>query len=352
MKMAVLGAGSWGTAFSGHLAKCSHQVLLWGRNEKFMEKLSQERKNQKYLPQIKIPEQVEFTPDLERLEEFGEVVFIAVPSEAVEQVMKKVKRALSPERLKGITWVSLTKGIKFGEGDHLLTLITTMTDIIRDVIGVDKRILVLSGPSHAEEVGREIPTSVILTGLRTAPAGRKSSYEKAKLLRGEISNSYFRVYTRTTPQAVEVCAGVKNPIAIGAGIARGLGKYGDNTLASLVSRGTKEIADLVGALGLNREPVYGLAGNGDLIATCNSEHSRNQRYGFAIGGGKRVKPGTIDGMVVEGYYAAKQIELIKRDLGIEMPICEQVYQVLYNDKNPRMAIEELMRRDYKEERIL
>lgn len=340
MKAIVLGAGSWGTAFSRHLVNCGHQVLLWGRNEEFMNKLAEKRENEKYLPGVKIPEEVEFTSDLRVLEDDGEVAFITVPSEAMTGLMEKVSDIFSPRKIRDITWVSLTKGLKFEKED----LILTMSDVIKNVLGSKATVLALSGPSHAEEVAKGIFTTVVLAGQKNT-----RSYELARSLRKKVSNTNFRVYSSKALREVEICGGVKNPIAIGAGIARGLGKYGDNTLTSLVSRGTKEIADFLDALGLKREPAYGLAGNGDLIATCNSRFSRNQRYGLAIGKGKQVQSGKIDGMVVEGYYTVTHIELVKGELEVEMPICEQVYQVVHNDKNPELATRELMNRAYKEE---
>lgn len=340
MKTIVLGAGSWGTAFSRHLANCGHQVLLWGRREEFMDKLANRRENEEYLSGVRIPEEVEFTSDLRSLEKEGEAVFIAVPSAALARLMGRVNDTLSAERIEEITWVSLTKGLKFGKGD----LILTMSDVVENALGSEATVLALSGPSHAEEVAKGIFTTVVLAGQRGS-----SSYKQARSLSKEISNSEFRVYTRGGLREVEICGGVKNPVAIGAGIARGLGKYGDNTLASLVSRGTKEIADFLDALGLRREPAFGLAGNGDLIATCNSRFSRNQKYGLAIGKGEQVQPGRIDGMVVEGYYTVTEIEQIKQGLDLEMPICEQVYQVVHNDKDPELATSELMNRAYKEE---
>ncbi len=326
--VSVIGAGSWGTAIAKLLCTNGHKVTLWSYREEEVCSLIEKRENLSKLPGVKLPEEIIFTADLEAAVWDKEMCVMAVPSTAVRSTAKK----MAPYAKPGQIVVNLAKGI---EESTLMIL----TDIIeQEIPGVQAT--VLSGPSHAEEVGREIPT--------TAVAGAKKK-ETAEFMQNIFMNQRFRVYTSPDMLGIELGGALKNVIALAAGVADGLG-CGDNTKAALITRGIAEMSRLGVAMGGHIETFNGLAGIGDLIVTCASRHSRNRKAGFLIGQGKSMQEAMDEvKMVVEGVYSAKAAMKLAKKYQVDMPIVEEVNQVLFEGKSAREAMGELMLRDKKTE---
>ena len=327
--VSVIGAGSWGTAIAKLLCTNGHKVTLWSYREEEVRSLIEKRENLSKLPGVKLPEEIIFTADLEAAVRDKEMCVMAVPSTAVRSTAKK----MAPYAKPGQIVVNLAKGI---EESTLMIL----TDIIeQEIPGVQAT--VLSGPSHAEEVGREIPT--------TAVAGAKKK-ETAEFMQNIFMNQRFRVYTSDDKIGTEICAALKNIIALCAGCCDGMG-CGDNTKALLMTRGLAEMARLGVALGGRKDSFTGLAGVGDLIVTCCSMHSRNRRCGILIGQGKPVDEAVKEiGAVVEGYYAANNARALAQKAGVEMPIAQAAYEVLYEGRDVHAVITDLMQRAKRSER--
>ena len=327
MKIAVLGSGGWGTALALVLLENGHDVTLWSYTEEESAVLRQTGENP-MLKGVALPKELKLTSDLACVKGCGAVV-LATPSFAVRTTAKDAASLLEP----GAVLVSVSKGI---EKDTSLTL----TDAIEQEVGDAHPIVALSGPSHAEEVGRHIPTVVV------SASKDRSAAEQVQDL---FMNERFRVYASDDVVGVELGAALKNVIALCAGISDGMG-YGDNTKAALMTRGLTEIARLGVAMGGRRETFAGLSGVGDLIVTCTSMHSRNRRCGILIGKGTPTQQAVKEiGAVVEGYYAAANARTLARKVGVEMPITEAAYQVLYEGKDPRQVIVDLMTRERKHE---
>ena len=327
MKISVLGSGGWGTALALVLLENGHDVTLWSYTQEECDVLRETGENP-MLKGVPLPETLKRTADLACVEGCGAVV-LATPSFAVRTTARAAAPLLSPETV----LVSVSKGI---EKDTSLTL----TQAIAQEIGEAHPIVALSGPSHAEEVGRHVPT-VVVSASRSRAA--------AELVQDLFMNGRFRVYASDDVVGVELGAALKNVIALCAGICDGLG-FGDNTKAALMTRGLTEIARLGVAMGGRKETFAGLSGVGDLIVTCTSMHSRNRRCGILIGQGVPVEEAVKQiGGVVEGYYAAATAKALADKTGVEMPITEAAWQVLYRGKDPRVVIRELMTRDRKHE---
>ena len=327
MKIAVMGSGGWGTALALVLLENGHDVTLWSYAEEESRVLRETRENP-MLKGVPLPETLALTSDM-ACAKGCKVVILATPSFAI----RTTARALSPLLDEGAVLVCVSKGI---EKDTSLTL----TDAIEEEAGASHPIVALCGPSHAEEVGRGVPTTVV-----SASRDR----EAAELVQDLFMNRRFRVYASDDVVGVELGAALKNVIALCAGISDGMG-FGDNTKAALMTRGLTEIARLGVALGGRQETFAGLSGVGDLIVTCTSMHSRNRRAGILIGQGMDPQQAVKEiGMVVEGYYAAATARALAQKVGVEMPITEAAYQVLYNGKDPKVAIIELMTRAKKHE---
>ena len=327
MKITVLGSGGWGTALALLLLKNGHEVTLWSYIEAESATLRERRENP-VLPGIKLPEELTLTADLECVKGCG-VVVMAPPSFAMRQTAVKVAPLLD----EGTVIISVSKGIE--ENTSL-----TMTEVINQVTGGRFPIAALSGPSHAEEVARDMPTSVV--------AAAKDP-KVAELAQDLFMAPLFRVYTTDDVVGVELAGALKNIIALCAGVCDGLG-FGDNTKAALMTRGLSEMARLGQAMGGKRETFAGLAGVGDLMVTCTSQHSRNRRCGALIGQGVLPQDAVREiGMVVEGYYAAAAAMTLAERLGVEMPLSQAVWRVLYRGKDPRSAALELMARDKRPE---
>lgn len=325
-KVSIIGAGSWGLGLAVLLNNNGHGVKVWSVFPEEIEELKVTRENKKCLPGVKIPETIEFTADTEYAVTTADVIVMAVAS----PYTRSTSKIIAPFVKKGQYIVNVGKGI---EEDSLLTLCQIIEEEIPDVT-----VAVLSGPSHAEEVGRGIPTTCVIGTHKK---------KDAEYLQNIFMSDVFRVYT--SPDMLGICIGgaLKNVIALAAGIADGLG-YGDNTKAALITRGIAEIARLGIAMGADAITFTGLSGIGDLIVTCASMHSRNRRAGILIGKGYTKDEAMKEvQMVVEGVFSAKAALQLAKKYNVEMPIVEQVNEVLFDDKSPADAVRELMLRDKK-----
>ena len=327
MKIAVVGSGGWGTALSIVLCDNGHDVTLWSHNPAKAAEMAQKRENP-LLKGVKLPESLTITGDLGCLAG-ADLVVSAPPSFAVRETGRKI----APYLRRDSVLVSVSKGI---ERDTNLR----MSQVLQEETGNICKVVALSGPSHAEEVGIRMPT-----GCVAACPDR----DAARLVQDAFMNDYFRVYTSYDIIGVELAAALKNVIALSCGICAGMG-FQDNTRALLMTRAMAEITRLGEKLGGTRLTFGGLAGMGDLIVTCTSMHSRNNRAGILIGQGKSVQAAMEEvGAVVEGYYAAESIHQLSAREGVEMPISQSVYEVLYQGKAVRDVVSELMGRAKKDE---
>lgn len=327
-ELSVIGAGSWGTALAIVLAENGHHVTVWSIMEDEIKMLTEEHEHKDKLPGVRIPENVTFTTDLKEAVQGKEMVVLAVPSPFVRSTAHNMAEFVAQDQL----IVVVSKGIE----EKTLMI---MTDVVEDEIP-QASVAVLSGPSHAEEVGRRLPTTVVAGAKTKALAERIQSY---------FMNEVFRVYTSPDMLGIEMGASLKNVIALAAGMADGLG-FGDNTKAALITRGIKEISRLAIAMGAHPETLSGLTGIGDLIVTCASMHSRNRRAGILIGQGYTMQEAMDEvKMVVEGVYSAKAAVALSEKYGISMPIISQVNQVLFHGQSAKDAVMELMCREKKSE---
>lgn len=327
MKIAVLGSGGWGTALSLLLLENGHQVTLWSYVESESEKLRQNRENP-VLPGVTLPPELELTSDMNCVKGCG-VVVMAPPSFA----MRSTANQAAPLLDEGTVLVCVSKGIEE-------STCMTLTQVVEEATGHRFPVAALSGPSHAEEVARHALTSVVAAA---------KDRQVAELIQDLFMRDTFRVYITDDVIGVELGAALKNVIALCAGICDGLG-FGDNTMAALMTRGLAEMAQLGRAMGGRQETFAGLTGIGDLIVTCTSDHSRNRRCGILIGKGALPRDAVREiGMVVEGYYAAAAARTLAQRAGVEMPISEAVWRVLYRGKDPATAAMELMTRNKKPE---
>lgn len=328
MKIAVIGSGSWGTAMSILLANNGHDISLWSWLKEESERIARDRENKEFLPGVSLPYSISCTSDMQIAVENAELIVTASPSVATRNVAK----TLSPFVKENMLLVNISKGL---EEASLLRLSQVYREEIPQV-----KIAVLSGPSHAEEVSRKLPTTNVIAA---------EDINTAKMIQDVFMNDVFRVYASEDIVGVELGGALKNVIALCAGISDGLG-FGDNTKAALMTRGLAEITRLGIAMGAKKETFSGLSGVGDLIVTCTSIHSRNRRAGILLGKGKTLSE-TLDEvhMVVEGVNTAKAALALSRKYNVSMPITEQANAVLYDGKSPRDAVFELMTRDKKSE---
>lgn len=329
--VAVLGLGSWGTALGLLLARNGHAVHLWGHDPDEVALLDQDRQNRRYLPDIPFPPALSAGSSLDRAVDGAKLVLAAVPSHAYGATLLKL-RPLLPTRV-GFAWA--TKGLEHESGRFL-------HQVTEEILGAERSVAVISGPSFAREVALGLPTAVTVAAREMACARRV-----AALLHG----SNLRAYTSTDVIGVELGGAVKNVLAIAAGIADGLG-FGANARAALITRGLAEMVRLGLAVGGRRETFMGLAGIGDLVLTCTDDQSRNRRFGLAIGRGETAQAAfAAIGQVVEGAATAQEIVRLAELHRVEMPIAEQVDRVLHQGKNPRQAVESLLARDPKPETL-
>ena len=327
-KVGVLGAGSWGTALSVLLHDNGHQVTIWSIDGNEVKMLDEKREHELKLPGVKLAEDMVITGDLETAVRGKDFLVLAVPSPFTRETARKMK----PYVADGQIIVDVAKGIEES------TLMTLSRQIEEEIPQAD--VAVLSGPSHAEEVGRKLPTTCVI-GAKT----RKT----AEYLQSMFISRVFRVYTSPDILGIELGGSLKNVIALAAGIADGLG-YGDNTKAALITRGIAEISRLGVKMGGKIESFTGLTGIGDLIVTCASVHSRNRKAGYLIGQGKSVQEAMDEvKMVVEGVYSAKAAAKLAKKYDVSMPIVEEVNKVLFEGKSPAQAVDDLMQRESRSE---
>ena len=327
-RVTILGDGGWGTSLAVTLARKGVSVTLWGAFPEYLEEMRRSRVNRKFLPNVKLPEDIALEPEAGKAARGAELIVVAVPTRYMRSVLEKVKEALPPDA----PYVSVAKGL---EEKHLLR----GTEIIRDCLG-EVRVGGLFGPSHAEEVAKRLPTAVAATSADPGLAGA---------IQATFLTSSFRVYSSDDLVGVEIAGAVKNVIAIAAGICDGLG-FGDNSKAALLTRGLAEMTRLGVSLGARASTFIGLAGVGDLITTCYSPYGRNRAVGVRIGEGMSLAE--VEGsteMIAEGVTTAPAIlELASRN-GVEMPIAAEVREILFGGKDPRRAVVDLMTRPPKTE---
>ena len=327
-KISVLGAGSWGTALAVVLHKNGHEVTIWSIAQDEIDMLKKEREHKDKLPGVKIAEEIGLTTDLKEAISGRDMLVVAVPSPYIRSTAK----SMAPYVEDGQLLVSVAKGIEEG------TLMTLSAILEQEIPQAE--VAVLCGPSHAEEVGIGLPTTLV------AGAKRK---ETAELVQSTFMNEVLRVYTSPDVLGMELGASLKNVIALAAGMADGLG-YGDNTKAALITRGISEIGRLALKMGAKYETLSGLTGIGDLIVTCASKHSRNRKAGMLIGEGYTMEEAMKEvKMVVEGVYSAKAAMELSAKYDVSMPIIEQVNEVLFDGKSAKEAVMDLMLRDKKPE---
>lgn len=328
MKVSVIGAGGWGTALAIQ-SMFKNYVTLWVYCEEELNVILEHgRENYYYLPGIKIPESIKLTTDVSEVIDSDIIIFV-VPSKFFRNTVRRFSNIIKKETI----LVSATKGFEFpGE--------KRMSEILKEETGGKNPVAVLSGPSHAEEVVRCVPTSVVVAS---------DNEDSARIVQEALSNENFRLYFHTDVIGVEICGALKNVIAIAAGMLRGFG-LGDNTMAALITRGLAEIRRAGIKLGGKLETFAGLAGIGDLIVTCMSRHSRNGRVGELLASGKRLQEILSEmKMVAEGVETSKCIPELEKNLQIEMPISRMVYEVLYQNLSPENGLKSLMNRPLKHE---
>jgi glycerol-3-phosphate dehydrogenase (NAD(P)+) len=333
MKIAVLGAGGWGTTLAILLHYNGHAVTLWEYKKSFAKELNKSRINHLYLPGIQIPNEIKISNDLEEVCYNKNLIILAVPSQHLRDVLNKISFSI----IKNSIFVSVAKGI---ENKTLFTISQIISDIFPKI--KSSQIACLSGPSHAEEVARKIPTAVVAAS---------NDIETSKTVQVTFMNSYFRVYSSTDLIGVELGGSLKNVIAIGAGIIDGAG-FGDNTKAAIMTRGVAEISRIGLSMGARPETFAGLSGMGDLIVTCMSKHSRNRFVGEQIGRGLKLKDVLKQmSMVAEGVETTRSVVNLSKKMKVETPIANEVYKILFEDKDPIKATNDLMNRNMKIESI-
>jgi glycerol-3-phosphate dehydrogenase (NAD(P)+) len=326
----VLGAGSYGTALAICLARNGHQVTLWGRNSDDVATLAAERKNQRYLPDVTFPDTLHLEADLHTAVTASQVILVVVPSHAFGDTLQQIK----PSLLEGAQVAWATKGLEPDTGRLL-------QEVAQQELGDDVPLAVVSGPTFAKEMAMGLPTAISVSSTSTAFAK-----QLAELLHCGRS---FRVYNNNDFIGIQLGGAVKNVIAIGAGMSDGFG-FGANARTALITRGLAELCRLGCALGAKSETFMGMAGLGDLILTCTDNQSRNRRVCLALGKGEKVEQAIASiGQVVEGYRNTKEVYLLAQRTGIEMPITEQIYQVLYENKDVKEAAMALLGREQKSE---
>ena len=333
MRIGVIGAGSWGTTLANLLAKKGLDVMLWVYEQDLALRLKKNRVNDLYLPDFKLAERLEYTSALDEVIVDRQALVLVPPSQVMRTVVSRISSRLKTDCL----LISASKGI---ENDSLLT----MSEVLTEIFGTDisSRSAFLSGPSFAKEVAAELPTAVAVASEDSRLAAKVQDL---------FSTDYFRVYTNPDVMGVELCGALKNVIALAAGVSDGLG-FGYNTRAALITRGLVEMARLGKAKGANLETFSGLAGMGDLVLTCTGDLSRNRTVGMELGRGSSLEEilGKMR-MVAEGVKTTLSAYQLGRRLGVDMPITNQMYEILYAGKEPRQAVNDLMMRDLKPEQL-
>lgn len=322
--ISVIGAGSMGTAVSILLANNGHRVKMWSIFKEEVEMINTLREQKDKLPGAVVPSGVTCTNDLEEALRFSDILVMVIPSQTIRENIKKIAELVKKPK----TICCFSKGLEKGTGYR-------MSQVIAQEMP-EATVVALSGPCHAEELSRGIPTAYV---------SASESRTAAEMVQDIFISPRFRVYTNPDIIGVELGGSVKNVIALCAGISDGLG-YGDNTKAALMTRGIAEISRLGCAMGAKRQTFSGLAGIGDLIVTCTSMHSRNRRAGILIGQGRPVEKALEEvKMVVEGYYTTEPVYKLSKELGVSMPITAEAYEILFNKKDPALAVSDLMSRN-------
>ena len=330
-KVSVIGAGSWGTAIAFVLAENGHDCLLWARREEHASEINDRNQNSTYLPKVTLPKNLHATSNLEQAVAHGDILIIAVPTNAIRPVCEEINSMITEPKL----FVHVSKGIEPNS-------LKRISELIGEEVAEENRkgIVVLSGPSHAEEVVYRHPTTV------TAASMDLSAAEEIQDL---FMNAYFRVYTNDDIVGVEIGAALKNVIALAAGITDGLG-YGDNAKAALITRGLAEISRLGVKMGAHPLTFSGLTGLGDLIVTCTSVHSRNWKAGNMLGQGQKLEDVISGmGMIIEGVRTTKAAHQLASKYEVSMPLTEALYSVLFEEVAPKEAVDQLMNRMKKQE---
>lgn len=328
MKITLCGGGSWGTAIARLLSNKGHELNFYIRNKEVIEDIRKNKENTKYLPGAKLGKEINLTNNLDSVLQNIDVFIIAVPTSSIREVLTNIKGKISNETI----IVNLSKGIEVESLDRI-------SEISAEILK-DNPFVALSGPSHAEEVGKDIPTTLVASS---------ENLKVAQTIQHEFSTPIFRIYTNPDLVGVEMGGALKNIIALAAGMNDGLA-YGDNSKAALMTRGIYEMSKLGISLGANPHTFNGLSGIGDLIVTCTSMHSRNRRAGILIGEGKSMEEACNEvGQVVEGVKTVKSAYKLAKIKNIEMPITNALYKVLYEGYNPNKAVYELMTRENKDE---
>jgi glycerol-3-phosphate dehydrogenase (NAD(P)+) len=327
--IAVLGAGSWGTALAIQLARSGRATRLWGRDRAQLHAMGQERRNVRYLPDARFPEALTVSSDLPSVLHGSLDVLVSVPSHSFRALLQEIAPRL--DQATRVAWA--TKGFELDSGK-------LPHQVAGEVLGSERPMAVLSGPTFAKEVGAGLPTAMTIA----SPDARF-----AHALAQGLSSNNFRAYTSTDIVGVEVGGAVKNVLAVGAGLADGLG-FGSNTRIALITRGLVEMTRLGVTLGAKRETFMGLAGLGDLVLTCTDDQSRNRRFGLLLAGGKTPDQALAEiGQAVEGYPAARAVRTVAKRANVDMPICEGLYEVLYEKRPARDVVKDLMTRPIKAE---
>ena len=329
MKICVAGDGAWGTALALNALENRHRVVIWGAFPDYLEEMRQTRENKKFLPGVKLPENLEFEADIREALKDCSIIICATPTQFLRSVLKKMAGNLPQD----VIIVNVAKGIEL---DSWLRISQVIEEELGQVNYVD-----LSGPSHAEEVARRVPTAVTVAG---------ENPENAKFVQKALMNGNFRIYTSSDVLGLELGGAIKNVFAIAAGIIDGM-QLGDNPKAALMARGIAEMGRLGEALGGNRATFSGLSGIGDLIVTCCSGHSRNRHVGEELGRGKKLDEilQAMGMVVAEGVPTAKGIRVLARQTGVEIPIIDEVCKVLYENRSAQEAMISLMTRSAKNE---
>lgn len=329
--IAVLGAGSWGTALAISLSRSGGETLLWGRDNVQITTFESVRCNTRYLPDVSFPDSLRLSSDLQQTVKQAGHIIVVVPSHGFRGILEAIKPYISDSQK--IAWA--TKGFEAGSGKLL-------HQVASDVFGADRSFAVISGPTFAKEVARGLPTAVTVAS---------NDQDFANYLAKRLHTETFRIYTSDDVVGVEVGGAVKNVLAIAAGISDGL-SYGANARAALITRALAEIMRLGSDLGANAETLMGLTGVGDLILTCTDDQSRNRRLGLALGQGKSLEEALSSiNQVVEGVQTAREVNELATSRGVDMPIVHAVYQILYEGLKPKEAVHELLARQQKAETI-
>lgn len=327
--IAVLGAGSWGTALAIQFARGGRPTRLWGRDADKLRALSSARRNERYLPQANFPAALVIDSDLAAALHGALDILIAVPSSALRGVLRDIAPHLAPQMR--VAWATKGFELETGKLPH---------QVARELLGPERAVAVLSGPTFAREVGAGLPTAMTIASPDAAFAAA---------LAQDLSSKNFRAYTSTDIVGVEVGGAVKNVLAVGAGMSDGLG-FGANTRIALITRGLVEMTRLGVALGAHRETFIGLAGLGDLVLTCTDDQSRNRRFGLLLAAGRTPQAALAEiGQAVEGYLAARAVRAVAQRAQVDMPLCEGVYSVLYEQQAPAEVVRALMSRPIKGE---